>query len=323
MVKMFLLLFVIVVSSQGFLLDGKTHTATGGSSLDEKRYNTLMDLLIVERRSRSRLETAVAQELLALRQEIAKCQCGSGNGGHTQTINQGSLTSDTKSLEEEIFHLKRDKALLQTQVASLMQNNTMLKDKVILLERSLHTTMNRQCDLNIRNETSHLEKALQITDNKLNTVINNANARNQDFIVLLQQFIGLNQNHTILKDNVIQLERNISTMAISRNQSFIVLSEKVAGLVQNNTVLKDNVIQLERNFTIENTKCRNETSQLERALEITNNKLITAKNKANSRNQSFIALSEKVAGLIQNSTVLKDNVIQLERNFTTSIRNVI
>jgi hypothetical protein len=53
-------------------------------------------------------------------------------------------------------------------------------------------------------------------------------------------------------------------MAISRNQSFIVLSEKVAGLVQNNTVLKDNVIKLERNFTIENTKCRNETSQLER-----------------------------------------------------------
>jgi hypothetical protein len=106
-------------------------------------------------------------------------------------------------------------------------------------------------------------------------------------------------------------------MAISRNQSFIVLSEKVAGLVQNNTVLKDNVIQLERNFTIENTKCRNETSHLERALEITNNKLITAKNEENCRNHSFIALSEKVADLIQNSTVLKDNVIQLKRNFTT------
>jgi hypothetical protein len=316
MAKMLLLLFVIVVSSQGFLLDGNTQTAVGGSSLDEKRYNTLMDLLIVERRSRSKLETAVAQELLELRQEIAKCQCGGGNGGHTQTINQGSLTNDTKSLEEEIFHLKRDKALLQTQVASLMQNNTMLKDKVILLERSLHTMKNAQCDLNIRNETSHLEKALQITDNKLNAVINDANVRKQDFIVLLQQFIGLNQNHTILKDNVIQLKRNISIMANSRIQSFIVLSEKVAGLIQNNTVLKGNVIQLERNFTMENTKCRNEPSHLERALEMANNKLITVKNEANSRNHSFIALSEKVAGLIQNSTVLKDNVVQLERNLT-------
>jgi len=133
MAKIFLLLFVIFVSSHGFLLDGNTQTATSGPSLDDKRYNTLMDLLIEERRSRSKLETAVAQELLALRQEIAKCQCGNGNGGHTQTINQGALTNDTKALEEEIIHLKRDKALLQTQVASLMQNNTELKDKVILL----------------------------------------------------------------------------------------------------------------------------------------------------------------------------------------------
>ena len=274
---MFLLLFVIFVSSHGFLLDGNTQTGTGGPSLDDKRYSIPMDLLIEERRSRSKLETAVAQDLLVHRQEIAKCQCGNGNGGHTQTINQGTLTNDTKAVEEEIIHLKRDKALLQTQVASLMQNNTMLKDKVILLERSLHTTKNRQCDLDIRNQTSHLEKELKITDNKLNAVINDANARKQDFIALFQTLTGFNQNYTTLKNNVIQLERN---------------------------------------FTIENTKCRNETSQLEKALQITNNKLYAAKNDANSRNQSFIALSGTVAGFIQNSTVLKDNLIKLERNFT-------
>ena len=273
---MFLLLFVIVVSPHGLLLDGKTQIATGGSSLDEKRYNTLMDLLIVERRSRSRLETAVAQDLLVLRQEIAKCQCGNGNGGHTQTINQGTLTNDTKAVEEEIIHIKRDQAILQIHVAGLMQNNTVLKDKVALLERKLTTLQNRQCDLDIRNQTSHLEKELKITDNKLNAVINDANARKQDFIALFQTLTGLNQNYTTLKNNVIQLERN---------------------------------------FTIENTKCRNETSQLEKALQITNNKLYAAKNDTNSRNQSFIALSGTVAGLIQNSTVLKDNVIELERNF--------
>jgi hypothetical protein len=306
MTEMFLLLFVIFVSSQGFLVDGNIQTGTGGSSLDDKRYNTLMDLLIEERRSRSKLETAVSQELLALRQEIAKCQCGNGNGGHTQTINQGSLPNDTKSLEEEIIHLK---ALLQTQVANLVQNNTILKDKVILLERSLHTMQNRQCDLDIRNETSHLEKALQITDNKLNAVINDANAKNQDFIVLLQQFIGLNQNHTILKDNVIQLERNISTMAISRNQSFISLSEKVAGLIQDSTVLKDNAKQLERNFTTGHTKCylnfRNETNHLSKALQITNNKVNAITNDANARKQDFIALFQKVQSTeqrLENST---------------------
>ena len=274
---MFLLLFVIFVSSHGFLLDGNTQTDTDGPSLDDKRYSTLMDLLIEERRSRSKLETAVAQDLLVLRQEIAKCQCGNGNGGHTQTINQGTLTNDTKAVEEEIIHLKRDQAILQIHVAGLTQNNTVLKDKVALLERKLTTLQNRQCDLDIRNQTSHLEKELKITDNKLNAVINDANARKQDFIALFQTLTGLNQNYTTLKNNVIQLERN---------------------------------------FTIENTKCRNETSQLEKALQKTNNKLYAAKYDANSRNQSFIALSGTVAGLIQNSTVLKDNVIKLERNFT-------
>ena len=120
MAKMFLLLFVIFVSSHGFLLEGNTQTAISGPSLDDKRYNTLMDLLKEESRSRSKLETAVAQELLALRQEIVKCQCGNGNGGHTQTINQGSLTNDTKALEDEINLLKRDEALLQTHVAGLI-----------------------------------------------------------------------------------------------------------------------------------------------------------------------------------------------------------
>ena len=79
---MFVLLFVIFVSCHGFLLHGNTQTTTtGGRSLDDKRYNTIMGLLTEERRSRSKLEAIVAQELLALRQEIAKSQCGNGNGG--------------------------------------------------------------------------------------------------------------------------------------------------------------------------------------------------------------------------------------------------
>jgi hypothetical protein len=67
-----------------------------------------MDLLTEERHSRSKLEAAVARELLALRQEIAKCQCANRNGDHIQAINQASLSNDTKVLEEEIIHLKRD-----------------------------------------------------------------------------------------------------------------------------------------------------------------------------------------------------------------------
>jgi len=155
--------------------------------------------------------TAVSQELLALRQEIAKCQCGNGNGGHTQTINQGALTNDTKAIEEEIIHLKRDQALLQTQVAGLMQNNTVLKDKVALLERNLTTLQNRQCDLDIRNQASHLEKALQITDNKFNAIANDANAKKQDFIALLQKVQSTEQ----------RLENSTRSLEASQNLTFL------------------------------------------------------------------------------------------------------
>jgi predicted RNase H-like nuclease (RuvC/YqgF family) len=162
-----------------------------------------MNLLIEEMRSRSKLESAVSRELLALREEVTKCQCGSGNVGHNQINNQGSLSNDTKALEEEIIHLKRDQELLKTEVAGLMQNNTVLKDKVIQLEQNLTTMQNTQCDLNFRNETIHLEKTLQVTNNKMNAVINDVNTRKQDFIALFQRVSGLKKNHTELKDNVI------------------------------------------------------------------------------------------------------------------------
>ena len=330
MTNMILLIFVIFVSCQGFLLDGNTQTATSGTSLDDKRYNILMNLLIEERRSRSKLESAVSRELLALRQEVTRCQCGSGNVGHSQIDNQGSLSNDTKALEEEIIHLKRDQELLKTEVAGFMQNTTVLRDKVMQLEQNLTIMQNTQCDLN-------LEKTLQVTDNKLNVVINDVNARKQDFIALFKMVSGLQKNHTELKDNVLRLERNLTmentkcclklrnetrhlakalqtanskvnaaaNEAILRNQKLITLSEKVAGLMQNNTVLKDNVIQLERNLTMENVKCRNETSHLERALQITNNKLNAIANDANARKQDLMALFQKVQSTeqrLENST---------------------
>lgn len=54
---------------------------------------------------------------------------------------------------------------------------------------------------------------------------------------------------------------------------------------------------------MENTKfslkLRNETRHLAKALQITNIKVNAATNEAILRNQTFIALSEKVAGLMQ------------------------
>ena len=102
-------------------------------------------------------------------------------------------------------------------------------------------------------------------------------------------------------------------MANSRNQSFIALSEKVAALIQNSKVLKDNVIQLERNFTMENTKLylnlHNETSHLAKAIQITNNKVNAITNDAKARKQDFIALFQKVQSTEQR---LKNSTKSLE-----------
>ena len=176
-----------------------------------------MGLLTEERRSRSKLEAIVAQELLALRQEVAKSQCGNGNGGHIQINNQGSMTNDTNKLKEEIIHLKRDHELLKIEVAELVQNNTELKDKVVLLVRNLTTMQNKQCDINPRNETSRLEKALQITNNKLNAVTNDANARKQDFIALLQKVQSTEQ----------RLENSTKSLEASQNMTFLKLQKEI------------------------------------------------------------------------------------------------
>jgi K+/H+ antiporter YhaU regulatory subunit KhtT len=102
-----------------------------------------------------------------------------------------------------------------------MQNNTVLKDKVMQLEQNLTTLWNTDFSLDFRNKTSHLEKALQITNNKLNAVINDAIARKHNFSVMSQQVAGLMQVSTVLKDNVLQFGRNLSAMEIPQGSQVL------------------------------------------------------------------------------------------------------
>jgi hypothetical protein len=55
---------------------------------------------------------------------------------------------------------------MSQQVAGLMRNGTVLTDNVLQFERNLSAMEKTKCCLNFRSETSHLEKALQITNNK-------------------------------------------------------------------------------------------------------------------------------------------------------------
>ena len=110
-----------------------------------------------------------------------------------------------------------------------MQNNTILKDKAALFERNLTTLQNRQYDLDIRNETSHLEKALQITDNKLNAVINDKNVRKQDFIALFEKVQSTEQ----------RLHNSTRSLEASQNITFLKLQTEIINGGKSKFLYKD------------------------------------------------------------------------------------
>ena len=96
-----------------------------------------------------------------------------------------------------------------------MQNGTVLKDNVIQLERNLSAMENTKCCLNFSKETSHLEKALQITNNKLNAVTNDVDARKQDFIALYQKVQSTEQ----------RLENSTKSFEACQNMTFLKLQK--------------------------------------------------------------------------------------------------
>jgi len=76
---------------------------------------------------------------------------------------------------------------------------------------------NKQCDLNFRNETSRLEKALQITNNKLSAITNDVNARKQDLIALFQKVQSTEQ----------RLKNSTESLETSQNMTFLKLQKEI------------------------------------------------------------------------------------------------
>ena len=92
----------------------------------------------------------------------------------------------------------------------------MIITPVIQLKRNF-TTEHTKCYLNFRNETSHLAKALQITNNKVNAITNDANARKQDFIALFQKVQSTEQ----------RLENSTRSLEASQNMTFLKLQTEI------------------------------------------------------------------------------------------------
>ena len=99
-----------------------------------------------------------------------------------------------------------------------MQNNTVLRDKVMELKQNLTTIQTMQSELTLRNETSHLEKELQITNNKLNAVTNEVDARKQDCIALSEKVQSTEQ----------RLENSTKLLEAKQNMTVLKLQKEIS-----------------------------------------------------------------------------------------------
>jgi UDP-N-acetylenolpyruvoylglucosamine reductase len=81
----------------------------------------------------------------------------------------------------------------------------------------------------LRNETNHLSKALQITNNKVNAITNDANARKQDFIALFQKVQSTEQ----------RLENSTKSLEASQNMIFLKLQTEITNGGKSKILYKD------------------------------------------------------------------------------------
>lgn len=189
----FAVIFYFFLGCEGFLLDDKTKPATTSSALlTDENYNALFNLIVHERQSRAKLE----QQLARLERELTATQQGVTDIYHTSTDNNATLETQAKNwniLRTECKDLKTENNLLKMKVDSLDRKHSHLENYTNVLKQELTSLQqlkgitHLQTVLNVRNETTILRKELKITNNSLNSLRNDAEARKQDFVALLNK----------------------------------------------------------------------------------------------------------------------------------------
>ncbi|XP_071139135.1 uncharacterized protein [Mytilus edulis] len=189
-------IFVVInvfLACDGFLLDDRTSPATtSGPLLSDQHYNFLINLITNERQTRAKLE----QHVVRLEQELLATQQGVTDIYHTSSINNVTLEQQTKNwnaLYAKYMNLENENSLMKSNLNALRTDHTNLENYTKMLEREvtslrhLKGVTDLQTVLDVRNETNILRKELKITNDSLNSVRNEAEARKQDFVALLNK----------------------------------------------------------------------------------------------------------------------------------------
>ncbi|VDI12528.1 Hypothetical predicted protein [Mytilus galloprovincialis] len=267
----FPLLFLVislVLACDAFLLDDRTKPATtSGPLLSDQHYNFLINLIMNERQTRVKLE----QHVVRLEQELLATQQGVTDIYHTSSINNATLEQEAKNwrtIRIENNDLKKKYNLLEYKFNALARNHSNLENYTKVLEKGvaslqqLKGVTDLQTLLNVRNETNILREELKMTNNSLNYVRNEAEARKQDFVALLNkadsiehklelsiralnnsmnhisETLHYKQNQTALE--VIQMQYEIQTYKFNQSVTFKHFQENLTSVekIQNLSVGK-------------------------------------------------------------------------------------
>lgn len=191
--RVFAVILYLFLGCDGFLFDDRNKLSTTSVSfLTDQHYNALFNLIVAERQSRSKLE----QHLVRLEQELIATQKGVTDIYHTSSNNNASLEREERNwntLYAKYNDLETDHNLLRLKFDKLdikhsnLENYTKVLEQEVASIQQLKGISDLQTVLNVRNETKILQKELKITNNSLNSVRNEAEARKQDFVALLHK----------------------------------------------------------------------------------------------------------------------------------------
>ena len=220
---MFVLVCMCVLpTATSFLIHVSTpNPPKAGTLITDEHYNVLMDLYIQERHSRQNLEkyvihlnqrmTEMAKDVSSTKTKVGVLEKTNYNADLQESFR--ALNNSSEIMKRAYDALLLEHNNLKREVNVVTQRNNQLQIEIDSLKQ-LKTIVPLQSLVNVQNFTVHLENEIQNTNNMVNKVLSDGNARKQDFIALMNV---TNVLKTRLSDTQISLDQKFKDIEIKQN----------------------------------------------------------------------------------------------------------
>ena len=179
----------VLPPATSFLIDVSTpNPPKVGTFIADGHYNALLNLFTQEAQSRQNLEkyviqlnqrmTEMAKDVASTKAKVGVLEKTSSNADLQEGFH--ALTNSSEIMKQAYDKLLLEHSNLKSKVNVVTQRNNQLQIEVDSLKQ-LKTIVPLQSLANVNNFTVHLEKEIQNTNNMVNKVISDGNARKTGF----------------------------------------------------------------------------------------------------------------------------------------------